>query len=210
MQKNSGEKLDYNGSSLEVSIRMSLLPEKCFCFSLRRGTIAQGVLCLVTSSINVLIVLTGLGDFLDRRIYDFCWPNEDCYDKLKALEKTLAIANIVINAFFYMFSILLLIGVRDNKPQYMVPFMFVQGLVISALVPSALTALVICARAGSCLEWLAISFCSLVYISINIYLALAVRAYYHKMMKTTASKESACMKESFDTKKELTLEDFVF
>ncbi|XP_066964121.1 uncharacterized protein [Macrobrachium rosenbergii] len=190
---------------------MNLLPEKCFCFSLRRGTIAQGVLCLVTSSINVLIVLLGLGDFLDGRIYDFCWPNEDCYDKLKALEKTLAIANIVINAFFYLFSILLLIGVRNNKPRYMVPFMFVQGLVISAMVPAALTAVIICARAGSCVEWLLISLCSLVYISINVYLALVVRAYYHKMKKTTASGESACKKEeSFDIKKELTLVDFVF
>ncbi|XP_068231488.1 uncharacterized protein [Palaemon carinicauda] len=157
------------------------------------------------------MVLLGLGDFLDKRIYDFCWPSEDCYDKMKSLEKTIVIANIVVNAFAYMFSILLLFGVRNNNPRYLVPFMFVQGLVASALVPAALMALVICAHVGSCLEKILISLCALVYIIVNVYLALVVRAYYNKMKKNRTSKELANkIDQIFDNKKELTLEDYVF
>lgn len=137
---------------------------------------------------------------------------KDCYNKFMALEEFLIMTNIIINSFLFCLSVLLLNGVKNNKPSHMIPFMFVQGLTISGLIAAAVTALVIYFQEGSWKEdILVVTVCSL-FIFLHIYFALVIRACYNELRKTKKMEVPICKQEEGlpDKYKEMTLEDYVF
>ncbi|XP_064078908.1 uncharacterized protein LOC135196211 [Macrobrachium nipponense] len=191
---------------------MCPLPKAFFCWSLKSGTLLQGVISPVTVCINILSVALGLSDLIDARIYLFCFPSETCYDKLRAIEMSLVLTNIVVNALYVILSPLLIIAIKKGRPSLMFPFMFIQGLMISGLAAAAVAAFVICIAAGSWVEYVPLLICSGLYLALHVYLAVVVHAYQSEAKEESAIEKSHGRQNTVSSLKEreATIEDYVF
>ncbi|XP_068231510.1 uncharacterized protein [Palaemon carinicauda] len=194
-----------------MSGSMCSLPKSFFCWSLKSGTLFQGIISPVTVCINIVSVALGLSDMIEAKIYLFCFPTETCYDNLRALEMSLLLANIVVNALYVILSPLLISAIKNVRPSLMFPFMFVQGLMISGLVAAAIAALVLCIGAGTWREYVPLLICSALYLSLHVYLALIVYAYQNEVKQESAMEKTFVRLNSISPvrEKEATIEDFV-
>ncbi|XP_068231522.1 uncharacterized protein [Palaemon carinicauda] len=183
---------------LMMSGSMCSLPKSFFCWSLKSGTLFQGIISPVTVCINIVSVALGLSDMIEAKIYLFCFPTETCYDNLRALEMSLLLANIVVNALYVILSPLLISAIKN-------------GLMISGLVAAAIAALVLCIGAGTWREYVPLLICSALYLSLHVYLALIVYAYQNEVKQESAMEKTFVRLNSISPvrEKEATIEDFV-
>ncbi|XP_045610138.2 uncharacterized protein [Procambarus clarkii] len=165
-------------------------PRSCCCFKLRTGSLILGFLALIGAVINGLSSISVLtGGSLEQLVKQKCTDesldvNTECEETLGNIMYPCMITSIVLCVIQALNSSLLIYGIYKNKTRLLIPFMITVLILIVCIILIALALIILFSIQQQWQAMLVIAIFFGVYIFLETYFLLVIRAYYLEVKRS--------------------------